>query len=219
VAEFVLEAEPRTIVGKKVSQLRSQGLVPAAIYGPKTEPVSVQIPYRPLQVTLMKAGGTNLIDIEVNGKTHTVLAREVLRDYIKGNILHVDFYAVDLEAKVTAPVPIHLVGESQAVAARVGILITGVSTLTIEALPTKLLSHVNVDISGLKELGDAIHVSDVDLGPDVTILNDPEDMIARITQTSAARAEEEEVEEEAPVSAEVEVISKGKEAEEEEEDF
>jgi large subunit ribosomal protein L25 len=120
VAEFELEAQPRTLTGRKVSQLRNQGLVPATIYGPETEPVSVQIPYRPLQVMLMKAGGTNLIDVKVNGNTLTVLAREVQRHVLKGTILHVDFFAVDPKAKVAANVPVHLVGQSPAVVTRVG---------------------------------------------------------------------------------------------------
>ena len=91
MAELFVEAEPRTITGKKVSQLRANGLVPVTVYGSKVEPMSLQIPYRPLQVVLMKAGGTSLIDIKVNGETHTVLAREVQRDVLKGTILHAEW--------------------------------------------------------------------------------------------------------------------------------
>jgi large subunit ribosomal protein L25 len=183
------------------------------------EPVSIQIPYRPLQVALMKTGGTNLIDVKVKKDTHTVLAREVQRDVLRGDILHVDFFAVDLTAKVIISVPVVLVGESPAAAARIGFLLTGTSMLDIETLPTNLMSQIEVDISSLDELGAAIHVSDLDLGPDVTIMNDPEEMLARISQASADRAledeeaEEEEVEE---VDAEVEVIQRGKAEEDEE---
>jgi large subunit ribosomal protein L25 len=216
VVDYVIEAEARSIVGKKVKQLRAQGIVPITVYGPKIEPLTLQVPYRPLQVTLMKAGGTHLIDVKVKGKTHTVLAREVQRDKLKGSILHVDFFAVDLKAKVTTHVPIQLVGESPAIVAKLGILLTGVNAVSIETLPTDLIDAIEVDLSGLKEVGDAIHVKDLKVSDKITILNDPEDMIARITQTSAARSEEEEAAEEAAVSAEVEVITKGKEEEEEE---
>lgn len=218
MAEYVIEAQPRAVIGKKVSQLRTQGIVPIVVYGPRIEPVNLQVPYRPLEIALMKAGGTNLIDITANGTTHTVLAREVQRDVLRGKILHVDFFAVDMSAKIRIDVFIHLTGESPAILANKGILVQGVSSLTIETLPSHLLQQINVDISGLNEIGDAIHARDLNLGEDITIVNDPEELIVRISQTSAARSEEEEaLEEGAAATAEPEVIGRGKKEEEVEE--
>lgn len=214
---YTLEAQERAVVGKKVSQLRRQGLVPVSVYGPKTEPAKLQVPYRPLQVTLMKAGGTHLIDLRVNGKTHTVIAREVQRDVLRGDILHVDFFAVDLKAKIRIDVPIHFPEEAPAVAAKKGILITGPTTLSIETLPSNMLSEINVDLSHLTDVGDAVYVRDLNLGDDITILNDPDEMIARVSQTSAARAEEDAEAEAEAAPGEVEIIKKGKADEEEEE--
>jgi large subunit ribosomal protein L25 len=218
VAEnYVLEAQPRTVVGKKVGRLRRSGLVPVVVYGPKTEPVNLQIEYRPLQIALMKAGGTNLIEIRYEGGSHVVLAREVQRDILRTDITHVDFFAVDLLAKISIDVPIHFVGESPAVQARKGILITGPTMLTIETLPSHLMSQIEVDLSNLNEIGDAVHVRDLKLDADITIINDPDEMIARISQTSAARSEEDEAAELAEGAAgEVEIIKKGKADEEEE---
>lgn len=210
---YVLEAQARTVSGKKVSQVRRQGLVPVVVYGPKTNPVSLQIPYRPLQLALLKAGGTHLIDIQADGKTHTVLAREVQRDILRGDITHVDFFAVDLKAKISIDVPLHFVNESPAVAAKKGVLLTGPTVLTIETLPSHLLDSIQIDLSTLAEVGDAIHVRDLKLDSDIAILNDPDEMIARISQSSAARSEEAE-ELEATVG-EVEIIKKGKADEEE----
>jgi large subunit ribosomal protein L25 len=218
VAEnYVLEAQPRDVVGKKVSQLRREGLVPVALYGPRVKPVNLQIPYRPLQIALMKAGGTNLIDIKVDSSTQTVLAREVQRDVLRGDILHVDFFVVDLSEKIQIDVPLHFVGESPAVAARKGILITGPAMLTIDTLPSNLLSQIEIDLSGLNEIGDAIHVRDLTLDSEITIINDPDEMIARISQTSAARSEESEELEGEGTPGEVEIIKKGKGDEEDEE--
>ncbi|MEO8606783.1 MAG: 50S ribosomal protein L25 [Chloroflexota bacterium] len=214
---YVLEAQPRTVVGKKVGRLRRSGLVPVVVYGPKTEPVNLQVEYRPLQIALMKAGGTNLIEIRYEGGSHIVLAREVQRDIIRTEITHVDFFAVDLLAKISIDVPIHFVGESPAVQARKGILITGPTMLTIETLPSHLMSQIEVDLSNLNEIGDAVHVRDLKLDADITIINDPDEMIARISQTSAARSEEDEAAELAEgTSGEVEIIKKGKADEEEE---
>ncbi|NWG15673.1 MAG: 50S ribosomal protein L25 [Chloroflexi bacterium] len=209
--KYVLDAQSRTIVGKKVSQLRRQGLVPAVVYGARLAPVHIQIPYRPLEVTLMKAGGTHLIDIQVDGGTYTVLAREVQRDILRSDILHVDFFAVDESTKIRVEVPIHFVNESPAVEARLGVLMAGSTTLTLETLPSKLLSVVEVDISGLAAVGDSVYVRDLNLGPDVTIVSDPDEMIVRVSQTAAARSIEEEALEEAESTpAEVEIIQKGK---------
>jgi large subunit ribosomal protein L25 len=220
VADFTIDAQVREVTGKKVSQVRNQGLVPVTVYGPKTQPVSLQIPYRALEVTLMKAGGTNLIDIMVDGKTHTVVTREVQRDVLKGTIMHVDFFAVDPEAKIRADVPVHLVGESPAVVNRRGILVSGANAITIEVLPSKLVHVIEVDLTKLQEVGDSVYVSDLDLGPDVTIINEPEEVLARIQQTSAARSEElAEMDEELAgehTSAEPEVIGRGREDEDDE---
>jgi len=215
VAEnLVLEAAPRTITGKKVSQLRRAGLVPVVVYGPKTEPVQFQVEYRPLQLALLQAGGTHLIDLNVEGKTHTVIAREVQRHILNGEIQHVDFLALDMKAKISIDVPIHFINESPAVAARKGMLITGPAMLTVETLPTHLPSQIEVDLSPLAEVGDAIHVRDLNLGADIAILNDPDEMLARVSQSSAARSTEAEELEEASVG-EVEIIKKGKADEEE----
>lgn len=192
MADYVLEAQPRTIIGKQVRQLRNQGLVPAVVYGPKTEPVQIQVPYRPLEVTLMKAGGTHLIDIQVDKQIHTVLTRYVQRHVVKGNILHVDFFAVDINQTLTAEVFIHFVGQSPAVNASIGMLMTGTNSLTIETLPTNIPEYIEVDLSGLAQIGDSIHVRDLVPGEGIIILNDPDELIARIVQPSAARAAEEE---------------------------
>jgi large subunit ribosomal protein L25 len=219
--KYTLDAQPRTVVGKKVRQLRRQGLVPVSVFGPKIKPLNLQIPYRPLQITLMNAGGTHLIDLQLDGDTTTVLARQVQRDVVRGDILHVDFFAVDMASTIQTDVPIHFIGESPAVASRIGILITGPAMITIETLPSNLLGQIEIDLSPLVNIGDSIHVRDLNLGSDITIINDPNEMIAQISQPSAVRAEEEEAAEaaaaEEAVSAEPEVISKGKAEEEEEE--
>lgn len=213
--KYVIEAQSREIIGKKVSQLRRQGIVPVTVYGPKAQPVNLQVPYRPLQLALLKAGGTNLIEINVDGKTTPVLAREVQRDILRNDIMHVDFFAVDMTAKIRIDVPLHFVGESSAVSTKKGILVTGPTVITIETLPSHLLNSIEIDISNLNEVGDSIHVRDLKLAEEVVVINDPDEMIARISQPAAARSEEDAAAEEA-AAGEVEIIKKGKADEEEE---
>lgn len=221
MADYTLEVQPRTVVGKKVNRLRKAGLVPITVYGSKIDPLSLQVPYRKLEIALMNAGGTNLIDIVVEGgKTHSVLARDVQRDVVKGFILHADFLAVDLTVKIQADIPLNFINISPAAEAG-ATLITGANTITVEMLPSRLMNQVDVDLSRLVEIGDTITVGDLNLDEDITIINDPEEMVVSVRQTSAARSElldamaEDEADEQ--TGAEPEVIGRGAEDEEEDE--
>lgn len=189
MAEFQLAADLREARGRKNSQLRSDGFVPGIVYGPSTEPLSVQFPYRAIEVTLMNAGGTNLIDIEINGDVYPSLAREVQRDVVRGDILHVDFLAVDQSQRISVEVPIVMEGTSPVVAAREGILITGRSSLTLEVFPSDIRDRIIIDLSKLEELGAEVLVRDLTFGENVTVHNDPNEMLAKIVQPAAARAD------------------------------
>ncbi len=191
MSEFQLAAEARQARGKKNRRLRHEGYVPGIVYGPSIDPISVQFPYRAVEVTLMNAGGTNLIDIEVDGGSYPSLAREVQRDVVRGDILHVDFLAVDETQRISVEVPIVMHGESPVVAAREGILITGRSSLTLEVFPRDIRDRVMIDLSELTEMGSEVLVRDLSFAESVTVHNDPNEMLAKIVQPAAARAEEE----------------------------
>ncbi len=212
---YSLDAQTRAVTGKKVGQLRVQGLVPAVIYGAKFTPVAVQIPYRPLEIALGHAGGTHLININYDGKSQSVITREVQRDVVLGTITHVDFLAVDATTRITADIAVHLVGESPAAETRIGELAFQTTTLSIEALPADLVDAVEVDISGLKEIGDSIHVRDLNISSKITVLTDADELVVRINPIR--EVVEEEVTDTEGISSEPEVISKGKADEEDEE--
>ncbi len=226
VADYQIKAQARTVTGKKVKQLRQEGITPIVVYGRKIDSMALQANTKELELTLRDAGGTNLIDLNVDGETYNVIARDVQRDVVKRNILHADFVAIDETARITAEVPIILEGVSPVVASRKGILITGPNTLTVEMLAVNMIDSISVDLTVLQELGDSIYVKDMEVDETVTILNDPEQMVARVSQTSAARREEalatvaelEGLTEEADVSA-VEVAGEEDEDEFEEEEI
>lgn len=192
MAEFQLNAQQRTVIGKKVKQLRRNGFVPINVYGPSTAPASLQVPYRQLEIILLNAGGTNLIKMTVDDSdaSYDVLARDVQRDVIRGDIKHVDFFAVDENARVVIDVPIQIEGESDAVNARKGIILTGPNTLKIEMRAINIIDKIVVNLENFPEVGDSYYVRDLDLGANARILNDPDEMILRIAQSSAARREE-----------------------------
>lgn len=191
MAEYSIKAEAREIKGKKVSQLRHDGLVPGAVYGPNIEPKKLAFNYRELETTLRNAGGTNVIDIQIEGgDTIPVLAREVQRAIIKGTILHVDFLAPDMQKTIRAEVRIEITGQSPLVASRKGIMLTGPNSVQLEMLPTNLLNKITIDVTELDTIGDTIAVKDLPLRDGIMVINDPEEMIVKIVQPSAARAAE-----------------------------
>ncbi len=210
---YTLAADSREVTGKKVSQLRVKGLIPAVIYGSGTEPVHIQVPERDLYYLLLKAGGTNVIEIQVGSNKYNVLTRDVQRDVIKGNILHADFLAIDLRRRIQAEVPVTLVGESAAEKSRIGTILHALNSVQIEALPANIPERIEVDITNLAEVGDSITIGDLNLEGKFDILAEPDALIARVNPVVQAA---ETTEEEAPSASEPEVISKGKADEEEE---
>ncbi len=196
-------------------------MIPGVIYGPKVdEPVKVLIDNDDLRLSLREAGGTNLIQLNVAEDMHNVLVRDVQRHVLKGNILHVDFYAVSLDTKITTEVPIAIVGSAEVVRSGEAMLITRSNTIEVECLPTNIPQELELDISRLVEVGDFLTVADLTAPEGVTILADEEEVLVRTEYATRLETEEEEegLEEEGlDMDAEsVEVIRKGKE---EEEDF
>lgn len=216
--EITITAQPRTVVGKQVRQLRRDGLVPAVIYGRRTEPIAVQIEDRILRQVLQRVGGNQLIRLQVgeDGARHTVLLREVQRDPIKRQALHVDFYEVLMTERVRTEIPVLLVGESPAIERGDGMLYRGIESVEVECLPGDLIPHIEVDISTLAEVDEGITVGDLQLGDHFQILSEPEAVLARIISVRE-EVPEEEVEAAPEAQAEVEVVSRERPAEGEEE--
>ncbi len=179
--KVVLKATKRDVIGKQVGALRRAGKLPGVIYGRHTEPVNITLEARSAGVTLSKVGSSSLVTIDVDGKEYPALVRERQRNYIKGNLIHVDFLAVSLTEKLKAEVRIELTGLSLAVKDSDAVLVTGLHTLSVECLPADLPDHVTVDISPLAKVGDSIHVRDLSLGDKVRILDDGDEMVVNAT--------------------------------------
>ncbi len=212
--QYSLDAQTRTVIGKQVKALRRQDLIPGVIYGAGGEPIHIACVRRPLEVVLLKAGGTHLVNVSLEGETHTALVREVQRDKVKRTILHVDFMRVDLSKRLRAEVPLTLVNEPKLASDLQ--LIHNINEIEVECLPTDIPDHVAVDLSKLKGLGDQVIVGDLNLGENITILTDPHGVIARVEALTVGTVEEEAAAAaEAAGAAEPEVVEKGKKEEEE----
>ena len=198
-----LTAISRPATGHKVGALRRAGKLPAVIYGPGIETTPLELDNREATRTLNRVRGMRLIDLSVDGAPHMTLVREIQRDSIRGDLLHVDFYKVAMDRPIRVTVPIELVG--QAPGETEGVVVTGVSELDIECLPGDMVSTVEADLSVLKAVGDAIHVRDLHLPGTNRVLTDGDELVARLTYQLA---EEVAPVEPVVVTGEVEVIER-----------
>ena len=179
--KVVLKATRRAITGKQVSALRRAGQLPAVIYGRHTEPISIALDAHGAGLALGRVGSSSLISVEVDGKEYPALVRERQRDFIRGTLKHVDFLAVSLTESLRAEVRIELTGVSPAAKDLNAVLVTGLHSVSVECLPTDLPERIVVDISGLREVGDGIHVRDLEVSEKVRILDDPDEMVVVAT--------------------------------------
>jgi large subunit ribosomal protein L25 len=203
-----LEVSKREVTGKKVRFLRRQGLVPANIYGHGIDSTPINVDTRSLKHLLAHAGKTDLISIKLDSSKEPVkvLMREVQRNPLTDEPLHVDFYQVRMTEKIKAEVPIVFVGEAPVLKKiKNSSLLHLLDSVDIEALPDDLPHRFEVDVSHLEELNNAIHVKDISLGRGITLLSDPEQMVVKVAE---ARKEEEIV----PPVAEAELVEEGAEA-------
>jgi len=210
--KIVIQATPRTVIGKQVRALRREGLLPAVLYGPHINPINITMEAHSSSLILKHLTGSSLVTIELEGKEYPALVREKQRNFITNNLLHVDFQVVSMTETLRTKVGIHLVGEAPVVSAFDAILINGLEELEVECLPADLPERIIVDISSLQNIGNAIHVRDIQISEKIEILDDKDEMIVLATSTY-----EEEVEEVSEGIEEPEVIERGKKEEAQEE--
>ncbi len=204
-----ITAEPRTIVGKKVKQLRRTGMIPAVIYGQK-ESVNIQLENLALRRLLRQAGSTHLIDVSLGKSKRIVLVREIQSHVTRGDLMHVDFIEVDMKVLITAEADLVAVGESKPATQGLGVATLTLRSVEIESLPDALVSEIEVDLSQIETPDDVIYVGDLVTPEGVTILTDPETTVARFEYEKMAEEEEEEEELFVPAADAVEVVGKDK---------
>ena len=208
---FDLKATRREKTGKgQARELRRQGLVPAVLYGPKIDAVSLTISVKDLQ-NIYKASGSEHMVLSLiinNGGTQrkTAMIKELQTAPATSDYLHVDFYEVALDQAIQVNVPVEVVGTSKGVE-RGGYLQVVRHDLEVSCLPTDVPSSITVDISDL-DIGDSIHVDEITVGDEVTLLYETNFTVITVV---APTAEEEEPEEEELEEGEEAEVSEGEE--------
>lgn len=191
--ELILMAEPRDVHGKKVKRLRREGLIPGVVYGPVVDgTVSVSVNDRDFNKFFMTHGHSTIFTLKWEGGEQPVLIREVQRDPVRQDILHIDFFAPNMNVKLRQNVSITLQG---AVDVTGGMLQQALNEIEVEALPSDLPSEITLDVSSLENIGDSIHVSEIPAIDKVEFITDVETVIASIVAEAVQEEEPAEDEE------------------------
>jgi large subunit ribosomal protein L25 len=180
---LTLNAQPRTVVGKKVKKLRANGKMPLVIYGQGTESEPLMVDQKEYAAIYKKAGSSTLVNLKIGDKkAFKVLLYEPQRDPVKNQLLHGDIYKVKMTEKIKTEIPLNFIGISAAVDELEGNLITQRDSVEIECLPDALVSQIDVDLSTLKTFDDTIHISDITMPEGIQLLNDPEELVAMVSE-------------------------------------
>ena len=192
-----LDAAPRTITGKRVRFMRRNGTIPVNVFGHNVQSQALEVQSAAIERALARAGTNALITLNITGgDARPVLIRGYQRRATTGQLLHVDLYQVSMTEKLRTQVPLVFVGSAPGVAIG-GLLLKNLDALDIECLPGDLMSAVEVDLSGLVQIDDTILVSNLKVGPAITVLTHGETVVVKL---SAPEKEEE-------VSAVAEAVS------------
>jgi large subunit ribosomal protein L25 len=209
-----LKASVRDLLGKRSRRLHGEGKLAAVVYGHNATPTPLVLDRLEFQKVFVKSGRTHLVDLQVDGKTEKVLVREIQTHPRRLGPIHVDFYQVNLEEKITVEVPVHLVGESAAVKRGDADVLQPIHSLRVECLPSDIPEAFEVDLTPLDEIDSELRISDLKMPKGVTPLLDPEELIVKIVRKREMKVEE-EVPTEGLVPAEGEAAAEGEAGEEE----
>jgi large subunit ribosomal protein L25 len=187
----VVSAEPREVVGKKVSLLRRQGILPAVVYGTQRESANIQLDAREFDVLMRTTSRNTLVDLKIGkSKATPVLLQGIHEHPVRRNPMHVDFLVVSMTEAITVDVPVNYMGDSSAADKLGGTLLHLRESVSISALATALPSAIDLDISPLDSFEAVLHVRDLVVPEGVVILTDTDEALARV---QPPRVEEEPI--------------------------
>jgi len=208
--DLEIAVNARDVYGKQNKRLRTTGVVPGVLFGKKIGSIPVQVDAKALELLYHQAGRTSVVKVSVDGGQPTsAIIKSLQRNPLTRRALHVDLFAVDLTQEMLADIPLSFTGTSPAVELEGAILFTSLDHLKVRGLPGDLPHEIQVDLSPLVDLESTIHVRDLTIAAKVEVLNDPDDLVAKVTPPR----EEEVIE---PVVVEGEEGAEGAEGEGEE---
>ena len=189
--------ERERLGSRETRRLRKQGFIPGVLYG-RDEPVAISVEERELRRALTGAAGLHsILDVEIEGKggAHASILKDYQVDKVRGFLTHIDLQEVRLDQTIQASVSVHLTGGEAAPGVKEGgVLSQPLREIQVEALPLEVPEHIDLDVSHMGT-GDTLRIGDIEVPEGVTLLDDPETVVATVTApTREIVVEEEEVE-------------------------
>ncbi len=175
-----LQVQKREKFGKALRVSRKEGLIPGEVYGHGFKNEHVAIKAKDFLKVFDEAGESTIVNLKLGREGWPVLIYDVKKDYLSGEVAHVDFYRVTMTEKIKAKVPLEFIGESLAIKDKLGILNKAMSEIEVEALPANLPHNFQVDLSSLVDLTSNIYVKDLSISKNVKVLVDLETVVATI---------------------------------------
>jgi len=206
---LTLKTAKREVFGRKVKKLRKKGLLPANIFGKKVKSQAIEVEVGIFDKVFKDAGETQVIELLLGKEKRPVLIHHIQVDPVTDKVVHVDFLQVDLKEKVTAQIPIELLGESPAEKEGKGVVVQQLDEIEVEALPGDLPEKFEIDISSLVNEDNAIYIKDIKVDPKkINVKNEPEQIVVKVEQ---AKKEEEVIVPKEEVVVEGEAPKEGEE--------
>lgn len=192
--EISLTAETREGIGKGFARrTRAAGSIPAVIYGPEIEPVSISLDERIFRTAMKNATSSSIFNLDVGGQKSKVVLRQIQRDPVSSRVIHLDFHAISMTRPIKVSVPITMIGTPVGVKTDGGIMQTTMRELEISCLPGDIPEQIEINVEDLG-IGESLHVEDLDLEK-VTILAEPQRTIVVISAPTVVKSADEEAEE------------------------
>ena len=219
---LTLSAKIRKISGKKTDLLRKKGFLPAVLYGADVKNMQLEVDAKEFNGVYKEAGESSLISLQVEDKKIPILIHEVQQDPLTEEPIHIDFYNPNMKKEIETKVPLIFEGESLAIKDLGGTLIKNISEIEVRSLAKDLPHEIKVSIESLKTFEDSILVKDLNLPSEVSVSQNPEDVIANVVppqkvEEELAKPIEEKVEDVEKVEEKKEDIEESEEEEKEEE--
>jgi large subunit ribosomal protein L25 len=184
MTKYVLNAQKRDLIGSKVKNLRKSGITPAVVFGKSVESLALAVNAVEFLKVYRQAGETSLIWLKVDGETkeRPTLIKSMAFGPVKNEVLNIDFHQVNLKEKVTAFVPVELIGESELIHSGQAILSQNLNEIEVECLPTDIPEKFEIDTALLKEIGDSLKVSDLKASSEVEIITDLDSIVVSLSE-------------------------------------
>lgn len=169
-----------------MSQLRAVSFIPGCLYGPGTENVNLKVKKADFDKVFTQAGESHLIDLTIDGGSSVkVIVKDLQRDAVKNDVLHVDFYKVNKDIKITAEIPLHFVGESKAVKELGGIIAKEMNSVKIKCLPGDLVDFIEIDLSVLANINDAVRMHELKMPNGMEFVSHTDEVVVHVIETKA----------------------------------